>query len=100
MELIDLTRGEATIFDFKNVASKLSDVRLDAEYGVGGRSNLPTISILDADSKKILIQLRSKIENKIGRYGPYLYYRNYVEKGAFLKELIGSSANENPVTRS
>ena len=53
VELIDLTRGEATIFDFKNVASKLSDVRLEAEYGVGGRSNLPTISILDADSRKL-----------------------------------------------
>ena len=100
VELIDLTRGEATIFDFKNVASKLSDVRLDAEYGVGGRSNLPTISILDADSRKLLIQLRSKVENKIGRDGPYLYYRNYIEKGPFLTELIGRSANENPVTSS
>ena len=100
VELIDLTRGEATIFDFKNVASKLSDVRLDAEYGVGGRSNLPTISILDADSRKLLIQLRSKVENKIGRDGPYLYYRNYIEKGPFLKELIGRSATENPVTSS
>ena len=98
--MIDLTRGEATIFDFKNVASKLSDVRLDAEYGVGGRSNLPTKTILDADSRKLLIQLRSKVENKIGRDGPYLYYRNYIEKGPFLTELIGRSANENPVTSS
>jgi len=100
VELIDLTRGEATIFDFRNVASKLSDVRLEAEYGVGGRSNLPIISILDADSKKLLIQLRSKVENKIGKDGPYLYYRNYIEKGPFLTELIGRSANENPVTSS
>ena len=100
VELIDLTRGEATIFDFKNVASKLSDVKLDAEYGVGGRSNLPIISILDADSKKLLIQLRSKVENKIGKDGPYLYYRNYIEKGPFLKELIGRSALDNNVTSS
>ena len=99
VELIDLTRGEATIFDFKNVASKLSDVKLTAQYSVG-RSNLPTISILDDDSKKLLIQLRSKVENKIGRDGPYLYYRNYIEKGPFLTELIGRSANENPVTSS
>ena len=99
VELIDLTRGEATIFDFKNVASKLSDVKLTAQYSVG-RSNLPTISILDADSRKLLIQLRSKVENKIGRDGPYLYYRNYIEKGPFLTELIGRSANENPVTSS
>ena len=99
VELIDLTRGEATIFDFKNVASKLSDVNLTAEYSVG-RSNLPTISILDANSRKLLIQLRSKVENKIGKDGPYLYYRNYIEKGPFLTELIGRSALDNNVTSS
>ena len=47
-----------------------------------------------------LYKLRSKIENKIGRDGPYLYYRNYIQKGPFLKELIGRSATENPVTSS
>ena len=99
VELIDLTKGEATIFDFKNVASKMTEVTLDAEYSVG-RSNLPTISILDADSRKILIQLRSKVENKVGKDGPYLYYRNYIQKGSFLKELIGRSALDNNVTSS
>ena len=30
----------------------------------------------------------------------YLYFRNYVEKGEFLKELIGTSALDNNVTSS
>ena len=100
VELIDLNRGEATIYDFKNVSQKLLNYNFDVKFNVG-KSGLPTIVIEEAESNKTLIQLRSMVQNlKDAKGRPYLYYRNYVEKGAFLKELIGSSANENPVTSS
>ena len=100
VEIIDLNRGEATIYDFKNVSQKLLDYNFDVKFNVG-KSGLPTIVIEEAESNKTLIQLRSMVQNlKDAKGRPYLYYRNYVEKGAFLKELIGSSANENPVTSS
>ena len=100
VEIIDLNRGEATIYDFKNVSQKLLDYNFDVKFNVG-KSGLPTIVIEEAESNKTLIQLRSMVQNlKDSKGRPYLYYRNYVEKGAFLKELIGSSANENPVTSS
>ena len=100
VEIIDLNRGEATIYDFKNVSQKLLNYNFDVKFNVG-KSGLPTIVIEEAESNKTLIQLRSMVQNlKDAKGRPYLYYRNYVEKGAFLKELIGSSANENPVTSS
>jgi len=82
------------------VSQKLLDYNFDVKFNVG-KSGLPTIVIEEAESNKTLIQLRSMVQNlKDSKGRPYLYYRNYVEKGAFLKELIGSSANENPVTSS
>jgi len=40
-------------------------------------------------------------QNKVKANGQkYLYFRNYVEKGEFLKELIGTSALDNNVTSS
>ena len=100
VELIDLNRGEATIYDFKNVSQKLLDYDFDVKLNIG-KSGLPTIVIEEAQSNKTLIQLRSMVQNlKDAKGRPYLYYRNYVEKGAFLKDLIGASATENPVTSS
>lgn len=100
VEMIDLNMGEATIYDFRNVASKLSDYKFNSFVKVG-KSGLPTIVIEEADTKQILVQYRSMVQNLEDTAGmPKLYYRNYVEKGPFLKKLIGSAALENPVTSS
>tara|TARA_B100000614_G_C14512295_1_gene479081 strand:+ start:26 stop:1432 length:1407 start_codon:yes stop_codon:yes gene_type:complete len=102
VQLINLSKGEATIYNFKNVAQKLSEFRLISEYKTGGDNNLPTIVIREAESNKVVVQLRSRVENKIekktGR--KYLYFRNYIEKGQFLTELIGTSALDNNATSS
>ena len=102
VELINLSSGEATIYNFKNVAQKLSEFKLKSGYSVGGEFDLPTITIREVESNKVVIYLRSKAERKIekktGR--KYLYYRNYIEKGPFLTELIGRSALDNNVTSS
>ena len=101
VELINLSKGEATIYNFKNVAQKLSEFRLKSEYKTGGKNDLPTIVIRESESNKVVVQFRSKVENKVNKNGvPYLYYRNYIEKGQFLTELIGQSALDNNVTSS
>ena len=101
VELINLSKGEATIYNFQNVAQKLSEFRLKSEYKTGGKNDLPTIVIRESESNKIVVQFRSKVENKTDKNGvPYLYYRNYIEKGQFLTELIGQSALNNNVTSS
>ena len=101
VELINLSKGEATIYNFKNVAQKLSEFRLKSEYKTGGDNDLPTIVIRESESNKVVVQFRSKVENKVNKNGvPYLYYRNYIEKGQFLTELIGQSALDNNVTSS
>ena len=100
VEMIDLNRGEATIYDFRGVASKLSNYKFNSYFKVG-KSGLPTIVIEEVDTKKILVQYRSMVQNLVDSAGmPKLYYRNYVEKGPFLKQLIGYAALENPVTSS
>ena len=101
VELINLSKGEATIYNFKNVAQKLSEFRLKSEYKTGGDNDLPTIVIRESESNKVVVQFRSRVENKVNKNGvPYLYYRNYIEKGQFLTELIGQSALDNNVTSS
>ena len=100
VEMIDLNKGEATIYDFRGVASKLSNYKFNSYFKVG-KSGLPTIVIEEVDTKKILVQYRSMVQNLVDSAGmPKLYYRNYVEKGPFLKQLIGYAALENPVTSS
>ena len=101
VELINLSKGEATIYNFQNVAQKLSEYKLKSEYKTSGANDLPTITIRESESNKVVVYFRSKVENKIDKNGvPYLYYRNYIEKGQFLTELIGQSALNNNVTSS
>lgn len=101
VELINLSKGEATIYNFQNVAQKLSEYKLKSEYKTSGANDLPTITIRESVSNKVVVYFRSRVENKIDKNGvPYLYYRNYIEKGQFLTELIGQSALNNNVTSS
>jgi len=101
VQLIDLDRGEATIFDFKNVASKIANYDYDVKY-TESTSGMPTITIEEKETNKKLVQFRSMYQNKVSKKTgmKYLYFRNYVEKGEFLKELIGTSALDNNVTSS
>ena len=80
---------------------KLSEYKLKSEYKTSGANDLPTITIRESESNKVVVYFRSRVENKIDKNGvPYLYYRNYIEKGQFLTELIGQSALNNNVTSS
>ena len=101
VQLIDLDRGEATIFDFKNVAAKIANYNYDVKY-TESTSGMPTITIEETETNKKLVQFRSMYQNKESKKTgmKYLYFRNYVEKGEFLKELIGTSALDNNVTSS
>jgi len=101
VQLIDLNRGEATIYDFKNVGSLLQNYDFDVKYNVSSDGDMPTIIIEERQTNQRLIQFRAMYQNKRKANGQkYLYFRNYVEKGAFLKELIGASALDNNVTSS
>ena len=99
VQLIDLNKGEATIYDFKNVAALLQNYNFDVKYNVSTDGDMPTIIIEERETNQRLIQFRAMYQNKKKANGQkYLYFRNYVEKGAFLKELIGTSALDNNVT--
>jgi len=99
VQLIDLNRGEATIYDFKNVGSLLQNYDFDVKYNVSSDGDMPTIIIEERQTNQRLIQFRAMYQNKRKANGQkYLYFRNYVEKGAFLKELIGTSALDNNAT--
>tara|TARA_B100001057_G_C22789478_1_gene927015 strand:- start:59 stop:1483 length:1425 start_codon:yes stop_codon:yes gene_type:complete len=101
VQLIDLNKGEATIYDFKNVGSLLQNYNFDVKYNVSTDGGMPTIIIEERETNQRLIQFRAMYQNKRKANGQkYLYFRNYVEKGAFLKELIGTSALDNNVTSS
>ena len=101
VQIIDLDRGEATIFDFKNVSSKIANYDYDVKY-TESTSGMPTITIEEKETNKKLVQFRSMYQNRESKKTgmKYLYFRNYVEKGEFLKELIGTSALDNNVTSS
>jgi len=93
VELVQLNRGEAKIYNFANFANVLGQHDWDVNY-TKGRSqsgeSLPKIVIHKRGTvSDELIILRVKREVKDG--GPY--YRNYVEKGSFLGNLIGRYAS-------
>jgi hypothetical protein len=94
VELVQLNKGEAKIYNFGNLPNILSQYNWDVEYTKGTSASsgerLPIITIHERGtaSKKLLI-LRVKRETVNG--SPY--YRNYVEKGNFLGELIGRYAS-------
>ena len=85
--------------DFKNVGALLQNYNFDVKYNVSTDGDMPTIIIEERETNQRLIQFRAMYQNKRKANGQkYLYFRNYVEKGAFLKELIGTSALNNNVT--
>lgn len=91
VELVQLSKGEASIYSFKNVGQKLSELKFDATISKSG--NLPLITV--SSNSKVLFYIRSKKENKTNTKGEtYSYYRNYIEKGPLLGELIARAAKD------
>ena len=73
--LVQLSKGEASVYNFDNIQKKLKGIELDVMYSesttnvVQGKK-IPQIKIISPTLKKdnILLQLRNKLEgNKIGR---------------------------------
>ena len=91
VELVQLSQGEATIYNFKNVGQKLAGLKYSATVTKSG--TLPQITV--SSNSKTLISIRSKKENKKDSQGrPYTYFRNYIEKGPLLGELIARAAKD------
>ena len=91
VELVQLSKGEATIYNFKDVGQKLAGLKYSATVTKSG--TLPQITV--SSDSKILISIRSKKENKKDSQGrPYTYFRNYIEKGPLLGELIARAAKD------
>ena len=91
VELVQLSQGEATIYNFKNVGQKLAGLKYSATVTKSG--TLPQITV--SSNSKTLISIRSKKENKKDSQGrPYTYFRNYIEKGPLLGELIARAATD------
>ena len=91
VELVQLSQGEASIYNFKNVGQKLAGINFNATVTKSG--TLPQITV--SSNSKTLISIRSKKENKKDSQGrPYTYFRNYIEKGPLLGELISRAAKD------
>ena len=71
--------GKIKVLSFKNTMDKLKDMKLDAkmELGPGGK---PAVKIFDRKSKKVLLQIRSKIDSKS--------WRNTIEKTSLFDKLF------------
>tara|TARA_B100000674_G_scaffold4276_1_gene3525 strand:- start:38 stop:1354 length:1317 start_codon:yes stop_codon:yes gene_type:complete len=91
VELVQLSQGEATIYNFKDVGQKLAGLKYSATVTKSG--SLPQITV--SSNSKTLISIRSRRENKRDSQGrPYTYFRNYIEKGPLLGELIARAAKD------
>ena len=99
--LVQLSKGEASVYNFDNIQKKLKGIELDVMYSesttnvVQGKK-IPQIKIISPTLKKdnILLQLRNKLEgNRIDSKGKKvgLTVRNYVEKGHLTTELLAET---------
>ena len=102
--LVQLKDDDARIYSFEGLQAELSLLKFRAEMkyqtvtrGAHKDRKLPTVEIFkestlagDKYPNDDLLKIRTKIEYK----GSDLYFRNYVEKGKLLSDLIGSYASE------
>ena len=93
VELVQLTNGDAKIYNFAGLPNVIKDYVWNVEYSKGISSSGESIPIITIHQKgkptNILLILRVKIETL--NNAPY--YRNYVEKGKFLGDLIARAAS-------
>ena len=93
VELVQLTNGDAKIYNFAGLPNVIKEYEWNVEYSKGISSSGESIPIITIHQKgkptNILLILRVKIETL--NNAPY--YRNYVEKGKFLGDLIARAAS-------
>ncbi len=92
VQLVQLNNKEAKVYQFENVGEKIKEYNYDVKYSESGEKLLPQVDIVNKSDGKLLLRIRVKGENKTdSKTGKsYTYYRNYVEKGNFLGDLIAS----------
>jgi hypothetical protein len=92
VQLVQLNNSEAKIYQFQGVGERLQNYAYESRLSYSGEKRLPQIDINNSDGK-LLLRIRVKGENKRDRNGrSYTYFRNYVEKGEFLGDLIATYA--------
>lgn len=92
VQLVQLNNNEAKIYQFQGVGERLQNYAYESRLSYSGEKRLPQIDINNSDGK-LLLRIRVKGENKRDRNGrSYTYFRNYVEKGEFLGDLIATYA--------
>lgn len=92
VELVQIGSGEARIYNFKNLPDLMVQYDFYVEYSTyasGDDQTLPIITIYEKLSRKKLITIRSKYEQ---RSDGTITYRQYLEKEEFLSELISRAA--------
>lgn len=99
--LVQLNKGNATVYMFESVAAKLKGVPIQVQYQLASTDviagkKIPQLLIYgggSTNSKNLLIQLRVKLEgNRVDSKGKKLglTVRNYVEKGALTTTLLAN----------
>lgn len=93
VELVQLNNSEARIYNFANIPNVINQYEWEVEYSKGTSSSgerLPIITIHQKGSttnKLLILRVKREMVNNAP------YYRNYVEKGKFLGDLIGRYAS-------
>jgi len=85
--LLQLGNDAAKLYSFDQILDSLTGMNLQAQVTYG-RTGLPTLVIIDGNTKQPLIQYRVKQEFKPDG-SPYI--RNYIEKQKALGTIIGES---------
>lgn len=92
VELVQIGSGDARIYNFKNLPDLMVQYDFYVEYDTyasGDDHTLPLITINEKLTRKKLITIRSKYEQ---RSSGEIYYRQYLEKEEFLTQLISRAA--------
>lgn len=89
--LVQLTKGEAKIYNFRGLNNVLAEYEFDIDYVKGINKTtgepLPSVIIVEKTSRAQLLIVRVKREAVGGGY-----YRNLIEKGKFMGDLIAEYA--------
>lgn len=85
--LVQLVSKEAKVYNFDALESALTNKTLIAN--IVDSAGKPKMVIQEVGTKKILLEIRVKSEN---RPNGQVYIRNYVEKGSLMGELVASYA--------
>lgn len=89
--LVQLTKGQAKIYNFRGLNDVLAEYDFDVDYVKGTSTvtgeQLPSIVIVEKNSNQPMLIVRVKRESIGGGY-----YRNLIEKGKFMGDLIAEYA--------